>query len=179
VTVVVNGAFSDASRVGESAHVLYRCCVSDLSLVTYKLLWWEYEIESRGRELGSLWRVIDPLMTADELADLAWQSPSGQLWVYGQGGYLQPPHPQAGIQCWLLAGDRTAEPVTLISRGPDGERHIEVIEIGGAWAAEWIGPPAECVMTRADRTEQMSFHRRLRPAMGGSSGPGWVGRPPR
>jgi hypothetical protein len=56
-------------------------------------------------------------------------------------------------QCWLLAGDRTTEPLTVISREPDGDRRIDAIDIGGAWAAEWLGPPADCVMTRADRTE--------------------------
>jgi len=164
---------------GRVSAVLYRGSVSDLSLVTYELSWWDYEIQSRGRELGSPWRVIDPVMTPDELADLPWQSPSGRLWVYGHGGYLQPPHPRAGIQCWLVTGDRTAEPVTVIGREPDGERRIEVVEIGGAWVAEWLGPPADCVMTRADRTEQMSFRRPVRPTTGGSTGPGWVGHPPR
>lgn len=136
--------------------------VSDQSFVSYELSWWAYVVESRGREPGSLWRVVDPAMTADELADLAWETPCDRLWVFGQGAYLQPPHPRAGTQCWLLVGDNATMPTTVISREPDGDRPIDVIDIGGAWAAEWLGPPADCVIARADRGEQMTFHRRLR-----------------
>jgi hypothetical protein len=135
--------------------------VNDEALITHTLPWSGLVIESRGRECGSPWRLIDPEMSTAELADLEWETPAGRLWVSGRGAYLQIPHPQAGIQCWLLMGDREAEPVTLLCRESDGERRIEVVDIGGAWAAEWLGPPPECVITRGDRTEQMSFYRRL------------------
>ncbi len=177
----MRGAFSDglpgSTRVGSGSSTF--AAVSEQSLVTYELSWWDYVFESRGREPGSPWRLIDPGMTADELADLPWETPAGRLWVSGHGAHLQPPHPQAGTRCWLLAGDRTTEPLTLISREPDGDRRIEVLDIGGAWAAEWVGPSANCVITRADRTEQMSFGRRRRHMTGESTGPGWVGHPPR
>jgi hypothetical protein len=150
--------------------------VNDQSLVTYVLSWSGLVLESRGRECGSPWRLIDPEMSAAEIADLKWESPAGRLWVSWRGAYLQIPHPEAGIQCWLLTGDRTAEPVTVMCREPDSDRCVEVVDIGGAWAAQWLGPPAECVITRAGHTEQMSFHSRTRYVTGGSTWPGWVGR---
>jgi hypothetical protein len=149
--------------------------VNDQSLVTYALTWSGLVIESRGRECGSPWRLVDPEMSTAEIADLKWESPAGRLWVSGRGAYLQIPHPQAGLQCWLVMGDRTAEPVSVTCREPDEERRAEVVDIGGAWAAEWLGPPAECVITRGADSAHMSFHSRRRFMTGGSTGPGWVG----
>ena len=142
-------------------------------MVTYQLPWSGFVVESRGHEQGSPWRLIDPEMDDAEIADVAWESPTGRLWVFGRGAYLQVPHPKAGVQYWLIMGDRTAEPVTVMCREPDGDRHVEVVDVGGTWAAEWLGPPAEWVITRADRTEQVSFHLRRTQMAAGSTGPGW------
>jgi hypothetical protein len=117
-------------------------------------------LQSRGSTVGSPWRLIDPKMTPAELDELPWEIPRGRVCVSGQGGGIEAPDPRASARWWILIGDRTGEQVTLTCREPDGDRLVGSVDVGGAWVAQWLGPAAECVVSRSDQTVTVPLNRR-------------------
>lgn len=144
--------------------------MAELAVLTYHLPLSGMVVQSRGGVVGSRWRLIDAGVLDDPpmLAATAWQTPSGRL-VTGGRFYARPPDPRAG-KWWVLRGDRTEEPVSVTVHEPAGDRRVYVINVGGAWVAEWSGPPSKCLITRGAQQAEMWFDR---PVGHDSGGPGW------
>jgi hypothetical protein len=146
--------------------------VEDQSRITFPLQC-GLALESCGRGPDAAWRLVDPSMLDEEREALVWEVPSGRLQVSGQGMPLEVPEQNANLRYLMLVGDKTDDPVAVVSREPNGDRGIPVVEFGGFWVAEWIGELSEVVITRVDDTVIVPWHSRARYSPSSDSGPGW------
>lgn len=120
------------------------------------------------------WRLLQPgVDPALPELELDWWEPCGELLTHVRFR-ARPPHPDAG-RWWLLAGDAGEEPAQVEVHTLDGAvgRSEVMVSMGGAWAAEWSGPPAVCQVRCGERTATAGFTRPDPNLLPPSSGTGW------